>query len=70
MRSWAIVIPGITPVYLFLLASLQAISFGIVMEILQKLLTHTRHFDKQDIYANIGGAIVGAIIKVTLNKDS
>lgn len=62
IRSWAKAFKTKPRGFLLLSASLQAISFSIIMEVLQKLLTNTRHFDLKDIYANIGGTIVGAII--------
>jgi len=68
LRSWAKVISIKNPGYLVILASLQAISFSIIMEVLQELLTNTRHFDMKDIYANIGGTIVGAIIYIMYHK--
>jgi hypothetical protein len=68
MRSWKMVYPPIGRGYLFLIATVQAISFSIVMEVLQKVLTKTRHFDKQDIYANIAGTIVGALIYLLFQK--
>ena len=44
--------------YIFLFSS----SLGIVMEVLQKLITSTRHFDIYDIIANIIGALIGCIL--------
>ena len=68
MRSWAKMLSTINPGYIFLLATTQSISFSIIMEVLQKLLTNTRHFDLKDIYANIGGTIVGAILYLLFHR--
>ena len=62
LRSWSRVFSAITSYFLLIFASLQAICFSIIMEVLQKYLTNTRQFDMKDIYANIGGAIAGAAI--------
>lgn len=37
-------------------------SFGVLMEVLQKLLTASRNYDNYDIIANIGGSIIGCLI--------
>lgn len=42
--------------------TLFAILFGIIIEVLQKVLTHTRFFDVDDIIANVLGASIAAII--------
>ena len=70
MRSWKLVYQPISKFFLFLIATIQAISFSIVMEMLQKVLTKTRHFDKHDIYANIAGTIVGALIYLLFKKTT
>ena len=57
IRSWANAFLTIKINYLLFFASVQSISYGILMEVLQKLLTHSRHFDLKDIYANIFGSI-------------
>jgi glycopeptide antibiotics resistance protein len=46
----------------------KAVSFSIIMEVLQKLLTNSRHFDIFDIYANIGGTIIGAVLFMLFQK--
>jgi len=38
------------------------IGYGILMEILQKLMELGRHFDYFDILANISGSLIGAAI--------
>jgi hypothetical protein len=38
------------------------------MEVLQKLVTKTRHFDRHDIYANIAGTIIGALFYLLIQK--
>lgn len=68
MRSWELLFIKIGVVYLFLLASFQSISFSIIMEVLQKLVTKTRHFDRHDIYANIAGTIIGALFYLLIQK--
>ena len=51
-----------------LISSLLAISFSIVMEVLQKTLTKTRQFDLHDIYANFTGVIIGVIIFILFKR--
>lgn len=68
IRSWSNLFSKKAHGYLLISASLQAISFSIIMEVLQNLLTKTRHFDLKDIYANIGGTILGAIIYVLYHR--
>jgi glycopeptide antibiotics resistance protein len=68
LRSWSSVFSAITTNFLLIFASLQAISFSIIMEVLQKYLTSTRQFDMKDIYANIGGTIAGAVIYLLYHR--
>lgn len=42
--------------------SICAILFGIIIEVLQKVLTYTRFFDVDDIIANVFGALLTAVI--------
>lgn len=62
VRSWVHVFGPKALIYLLILSSIQVISFSIIMEFLQKLLTKTRHFDLKDIIANISGTVVGVIL--------
>jgi len=45
-----------------LLSILVSVTFGIVIEVLQHLITTTRGFDILDIFANILGVIISAIL--------
>lgn len=45
-----------------------SIALGVLMEILQKLVTSSRNFDYYDIIANIIGAFLGTALFLTRNK--
>ena len=45
-----------------------AISYGVAIEIMQKLFTTTRHFELLDILADSSGAAIGSLISVKLFK--
>lgn len=47
---------------------LLGISYGIVIELLQKWTTTYRNFDLLDIFANITGTICGALIMIIYLK--
>ena len=67
-RSWSNVILKKGLKYLLILSAFQVICFGIIMEVLQKLITTTRQFDVRDIYANIAGTVIGAIFYLLFHK--
>lgn len=46
---------------IFLLVSLLVISYGIIMEFVQKYFTRDRSFDVTDILADIAGSILGLV---------
>ncbi|TYB78399.1 VanZ family protein [Bizionia myxarmorum] len=46
----------------------SCITFGIIIEVLQKELTYTRFFDFYDIVANIGGVLLAAAIVLLIKK--
>ena len=51
------------PVYkAIIIVTVCAMLFGIIIEILQKVLTYTRFFDIDDIIANMLGSLLTAII--------
>jgi glycopeptide antibiotics resistance protein len=58
-RSWVHHFANKAVLFLIISSFMQTISFGIVMEVLQKLLTQSREFDMNDIYANTGGTVAG-----------
>lgn len=45
-----------------------SIGYGILIEILQELLTTTRHADLMDVLANLTGAILGLTVFVVINR--
>lgn len=68
VRSWLNIFSAKSLVYILILSSVQAISFSIIMEVLQKLITTTRQFDLTDIYANIAGTVIGAFSYLLIFK--
>lgn len=53
-----------------LLAAIICMAFGIIIEVLQKVLTFTRYFDVADITANVLGVIFSALILlITVKED-
>jgi glycopeptide antibiotics resistance protein len=62
IRSWVGVFSSKALLYMLFISSVQVISFSILLEGLQKLLTSTRQFSFDDIFANIAGTVFGAII--------
>ena len=67
-RSWSNVFSTKGLRFLLIFSSVQVISFSIILEVLQKLITTTRQFDLKDIYANITGVIVGVIIFILFKR--
>ena len=45
-----------------------AISYGVAIEIMQKLFTSTRHFELLDIVADSAGAAIGSLISIYFSK--
>lgn len=62
IRSWVGIFSSKALLYMLIISSVQVISFSILLEGLQKLLTSTRQFSFDDIFANIAGTVFGAII--------
>ncbi len=42
--------------------SVSAMLFGIIIEVLQKVFTNTRHFDVEDITANVLGVLLTVLV--------
>ena len=53
---------------IFQIALCFTMSFGMYMEILQKLFNAGRHFDIFDILANIIGSLIGALVYLMIKK--
>lgn len=49
-------------------AIIFSISYGIIIEVLQKALNTNRTFDLWDILANVVGVLLGCIIIMSINK--
>lgn len=47
---------------------ISAVSYGIIIEVLQGVLTSTRQADFYDVLANTAGAIVGSVILFVVKK--
>lgn len=67
--TWSLYMRDIYSIYKsMIISALLSISFGLTMEIMQKVYFIDRSFDWQDVLANLSGVLIGCILFLKYEK--